>query len=147
MDALSYKTQFANKSTVEKGWVVVDATDQVLGRLSSEVAKMIRGKHKASFTPHADCGDHVIVINCDKIKLTGKKWSDKVYVRHTGYPGGQRATTATQLKDKSSTLLVENAVRGMLPKNILGRQLFKSLHVFEGGEHTHTAQSPKEIKF
>jgi len=147
VDALSYKTQFANKSTVEKGWVVVDATDLVLGRLSSEVAKVIRGKHKASYTPHADCGDNVIVINCDQLKLTGKKWTDKVYLRHTGYPGGQRATTAKELKAKSSTLLVENAVRGMLPKNRLGRQLFKSLYVYEGAEHPHAAQNPQEVKF
>lgn len=147
MDALSYKTQFANKSTIEKGWVVVDATDMVLGRLSSEVAKIIRGKNKPSFTPNQDAGDNVIVVNCDKVRLTGDKWSGKVYLRHTGYPGGQRATTATELKAKSSTLLLENAVRGMLPKGILGRQLFKNLHVYEGAEHPHAAQSPVEVKF
>lgn len=147
MNTLSYKTQFASKSTADKAWIVVDATDQVLGRLSSEVAKVIRGKNKASFTPNADCGDNVIIINCDKIKLTGKKWTGKVYVRHTGFPGGQRETTATELKAKSSTLLLENAVRGMLPKNILGRQLFKNLHVYEGAEHPHAAQSPTEVKF
>lgn len=147
MDSLSYKTLSANSKTVEKGWVVVDAQDQILGRLSSEVAKIIRGKHKPSYTPHVDCGDQVIVINCDKIKLTGNKWSEKVYVRHTGYPGGQRKTTANQLKDKSSTLLIENAVRGMLPKNRLGSQLFKNLYVYEGAEHPHEAQQPKVVKF
>ncbi|BDD03131.1 50S ribosomal protein L13 [Aureibacter tunicatorum] len=146
MDTLSYKTKSVNKASAEKGWVIVDADSKVLGRLASEVAKVIRGKHKPSFTPNADCGDNVIVINADKIRLTGKKWSDKVYLRHTGYPGGQRSTTAIELKQKSSTLLVENAVRGMLPKNRLGRQLFKNLYVYEGAEHQHEAQQPKEIK-
>lgn len=145
MDSLSYKTLSANSKTVEKGWVVVDAQDQILGRLSSEVAKIIRGKHKPDYTPHVDCGDQVIVINCDKIKLTGKKWTEKVYLRHTGFPGGQRSTTANELKAKSSTLLVENAVRGMLPKNRLGSQLFKNLYVYEGAEHPHEAQQPKAL--
>jgi large subunit ribosomal protein L13 len=147
LDSLSYKTQSVNKTSVDKDWIVVDADAQVLGRLASEVAKMIRGKHKASFTPHVDCGDHVIVINADKIRLTGKKWTDKVYLRHTGYPGGQRSETPLQVKDKkSSTIIVEKAVRGMLPKNRLGRQIFKNLHVYEGGEHPHEAQKPKEVK-
>ncbi|GJM59839.1 MULTISPECIES: 50S ribosomal protein L13 [Persicobacter] len=148
MDTLSYKTLSANKATVEKEWVVVDATDMVLGRLASEVAKMIRGKHKPSFTPHVDCGDNVIVINADKVRLTGNKWTDKVYVRHTGYPGGQRKQTPMEVKTKkSSTILVERAVKGMLPKNRLGRQLFHNLFVYEGAEHKHDAQQPKEIKF
>ena len=147
MDTLSYKTTFANKATVEKEWIVVDADSKVLGRLASEVAKIIRGKHKPGFTPHVDCGDNVIVINADKIKLTGKKWTDKVYVSHTGYPGGQKKTTPLQIKDKkSSAILVERAVRGMLPKNRVGRALFKNLHVYEGTEHPHEAQKPKEIK-
>ena len=110
------------------------------------MAKIIRGKNKPNFTPHVDCGDNVIVINAEGVRLTGKKWTDKVYVSHTGYPGGQRKTTPRQLKDKSSTLLVERAVRGMLPKNRLGRALFKNLYVYEGAEHPHTAQQPKEIK-
>ena len=147
MDTLSYKTVSANKATVEKNWVVVDADSQVLGRLSSEVAKVIRGKHKPGYTPHVDCGDNVIVINADKVKLTGKKWTDKVYIRHTGYPGGQRQRTANELKAKSSTLLVENAVRGMLPKNRLGRALFNNLYVYAGAEHPHAEQKPKELKF
>lgn len=147
MDTLSYKTVSANKATVEKNWVVVDADSQILGRLSSQIAKVIRGKHKPSYTPHVDCGDNVIVINADRIKLTGKKWDDKVYIRHTGYPGGQRSTTAKELKAKSSTLLVENAVRGMLPKNRLGRALFGNLYVYEGAEHPHEAHKPKELKF
>ena len=145
MDTLSYKTVSLNKATAENNWVVVDADSKVLGRVASEVAKIIRGKHKPSYTPHVDCGDNVIVINADKVRLTGKKWTDKVYVRHTGFPGGQRTTTANELKAKSSTLLIENAVRGMLPKNRLGRQLFKNLYVYEGAEHPHEAQSPKEI--
>lgn len=147
MDTLSYKTISANKATANKGWVVVDAEAKILGRVASEVAKMIRGKHKPNFTPHADCGDNVIVINADKLRLTGKKWTDKVYVRHTGYPGGQRTQTPLEVKNnKSATILVERAVRGMLPKNRLGRQLFKNLYVYEGAEHPHEAQTPKELK-
>ena len=146
VDTLSYKTKFANKATVHKEWVIVDAGDKVLGRFSSEVAKLLRGKHKADYTPHADCGDNVIVINAEKIKLTGKKWSDKVYVSHTGYPGGQRFVTPAQLMEKSASIIIEKAVRGMLPKNKLGRELFRNLHVFNDGEHPHEAQKPKEIK-
>ncbi len=146
METNSYKTVSLNKATVEKNWVIVDADSQVLGRMASEVAKMIRGKHKASFTPHVDCGDNVIVINADKIRLTGQKWSDKEYIRHTGYPGGQRVETPTTLKAKSSTRIIENAVRGMLPGNRLGRQIFKNLYVYEGTEHPHAAQKPKEVK-
>jgi len=146
VDTLSYKTKSANKSTVDKQWVVVDADSKALGRLASEVAKIIRGKNKPSFTPHVDCGDNVIVLNADKVKLTGKKWTDRVYLRYTGYPGGQRATTPRELKDKSSTLLVERAVRGMLPKNRLGRSLFNNLYVYEGTEHPHEAQQPKTVE-
>ena len=143
MDTLSYKTIASKRSTVEKGWVLVDAEHLVLGRVASEVAKMIRGKHKPSFSPHVDCGDHVILINADKIRLTGKKWADKKYIHHTGFPGGQREQTATELKNKSSIRLIENAVRGMLPKNRLGREIFtKNLHVYEGAEHPHEAQNP-----
>lgn len=146
MDTLSFKTVSLNKATVDKGWVIVDANAKVLGRFASDVAKIIRGKHKPGYTPHVDCGDNVIVINADKIRLTGKKWTDRVYLSHTGYPGGQRQTTPIELKRKSSTLLVERAVRGMLPKNRLGRALFKNLYVYEGAEHPHEAQKPKEIK-
>jgi len=142
----SYKTASLNKATVEKNWVIIDADSQVLGRMASEVAKMIRGKHKPSFTPHVDCGDNVIVINADKIRLTGQKWTDKQYVRHTGYPGGQRIETPNDLMAKSSTRIIEKAVKGMLPNNRLGRQLFKNLHVYEGTEHPHEAQKPKEVK-
>ena len=145
MNTLSYKTISANKVTADKQWVVIDAEAQVLGRLASEVAKMIRGKHKPNFTPHLDCGDNVIVINADKVRMTGKKWDNRVYLRYTGYPGGQRATTPRQLKEKSSTLLVERAVRGMLPKNRLGRAIFHNLKVYAGAEHPHAAQEPKEV--
>jgi large subunit ribosomal protein L13 len=146
LDTLSYKTQYPNDATVEKSWLVVDATDQILGRVASEVAKIVRGKHKPSFAPHVDCGDHVIVINTDKVRLTGKKWTDKKYVRHTGYPGGQRIASPLEVKEKSSTLLIENAVRGMLPRNRIGRQIFKNLHVYAGAEHPHEAQKPQEAK-
>lgn len=147
MDSLSYKTISANKATVEKEWLLIDATDLVLGRLASKVAMILLGKTKPSYTPHVDCGDNVIIINSDKIKLTGKKWTDKVYLRHTGYPGGQREETPIQIKEKkSSTILVEKAVRGMLPKNRLGRQLFHNLYVYEAAEHPHEGQQPKQIE-
>ena len=146
MDTNSFKTVSLNSATVEKNWVIVDADSQILGRMASEVAKMIRGKHKPSYTPHVDCGDNVIVINADKIRLTGSKWTDKQYVRHTGYPGGQRIETPNSIKAKSSTILIEKAVKGMLPINRLGRQLFKNLYVYEGTEHPHAAQKPKEVK-
>ena len=146
MDSISYKTATLNTATVEKNWVVVDAEGKVLGRLASEVAKVIRGKHKPGYTPNVDCGDNVIVINSDKVKLTGKKWTDKVYISHTGYPGGQKSTTPKEIVDrKSSTILVERAVRGMLPKNRLGRAIYKNLYVYEGNEHPHEAQQPKEL--
>lgn len=146
MDTLSYKTVSANSATVEKNWVIVDAQSMVLGRFASEVAKILRGKNKPSYTPHADCGDNVIVINADKIRLTGKKWDEKVYVRHTGFPGGQRISTPKLLKEKSSAILIEKAVKGMLPKNRLGSKLYTNLYVYEGAEHPHEAQQPKEIK-
>lgn len=145
MDTLSYKTVSANKNTVSKEWLLVDADGWALGRLSSEVAKLLRGKHKPDFTPHVDCGDNVVVINAEKINLTGKKWTDKSYIRHTGYPGGQRSLTATELFDKDPTRLVENAVKGMLPKNKLGAAIFRNLKVYTGAEHGQEAQKPKVI--
>ena len=147
MNTLSYKTVSANKATVSKEWVVVDAQGEILGRLSSQIAKVIRGKHKPSYTPHVDCGDNVIVINADKVKLTGNKLEEKVYQRYTGYPGGQRFESPKQLLAKHPTRIVEKAVRGMLPKNRLGRALFKNLYVYAGNEHPHTAQNPKTVKF
>ncbi|HTN20066.1 MAG TPA: 50S ribosomal protein L13 [Pelobium sp.] len=147
MNTLSYKTVSANKKTVDKQWVVVDAQGEILGRLSSNIAKVIRGKNKPSYTPHVDCGDNVIVINADKVKLTGDKMSDKVYVRYTGYPGGQRFITPKELMAKHPTRIIEKAVRGMLPKTRLGRAIFKNLYIYAGNEHPHAAQNPKEIKF
>jgi len=147
VNTLSYKTVSANKATVNKEWIVVDAEGEILGRLASRIAMVIRGKHKPSFTPHVDCGDNVIVINADKIKLTGKKLTDKEYVRYTGYPGGQRFATPKQLLEKHPERIIQHAVRGMLPKNRLGRQLFKNLYVYAGNEHKHEAQNPKPVKF
>ena len=145
MDTLSYKTISANKATTNKEWVVVDAEGLVLGRMASKVAKILRGKNKASYTPHIDCGDYVIVINAEKVVLSGKKMSDKIYIRHTGYPGGQRKQTPTDILAKYPERLVEKAVRGMLPKNRLGRRLFTNLHVVIGGEHKFEAQKPKVV--
>jgi large subunit ribosomal protein L13 len=145
MDTLSYKTISANKQTVTKEWVLVDAENEILGRLASKVAKMIRGKHKPNFTPHVDCGDNVIVINADKIRLSGNKWDQKEYVRHTGYPGGQRFTSAKQMMAKKPIFMVEKAVKGMLPKNKLGSALFRNLFVYAENEHPHQAQQPKQV--
>jgi large subunit ribosomal protein L13 len=145
VDTLSSKTIFANKATVEKNWYIVDASDAVLGRLCSQVAKVVRGKHKPSFTPHVDCGDKVIVINADKIRLTGRKMDTKQYIRHTGYPGGQRFSTPRQEMQKSSTRIIERAVKGMLPRNRLGRKLFNNLYVYEGSEHPHTGKQLAQL--
>lgn len=145
MDTLSYKTISANRATVNKEWIVVDASDMILGRLASGVARMLRGKHKTDFTPHVDCGDNVIVINAEKIKFTGDKMTDKVYVRHTGYPGGQRFQTPDELLRKYPERIVEKAVKGMLPKNKLGRSIYKNLFVVVGPEHKHAAQKPQKI--
>ena len=145
MNTLSYRTVSANKATVNKEWLVVDAEGEVLGRLASKVAKLIRGKHKPNFTPHVDCGDNVVILNAEKIKLTGNKWNDKTYVRHTGYPGGQRTLTAIELFGKSPSRVVEKAVKGMLPKNKLGSALFRNLYVYTGGEHQQEAQKPRTI--
>lgn len=146
MESLSYKTLSANASTVHKEWYVIDAADAVLGRLASQVAKILRGKNKPDFTPNVDCGDNVIVINAEKIRLTGKKMTDKVYLRHTGYPGGQRSVTPAAYLAKKPTFVVEKAVKGMLPKNRLGTVLLSNLKVYAGAEHPHAAQTPKEIK-
>ena len=146
MDTLSYKTVSANNATVNKNWVLVDAQNEPLGRLASKVASLIRGKHKTNFTPHVDCGDHVIVINAGKIKLSGNKWEDKQYITFSGYPGGQKTATASEVMSKKPTFMVEKAVKGMLPKNKLGRAMFKNLYVYEGEEHQQAAQQPKAIK-
>ncbi|NND77342.1 MAG: 50S ribosomal protein L13 [Flavobacteriales bacterium] len=146
MDTLSYKTISANDKTVNKEWLVVDAEGQTLGRLASEVAKLLRGKHKTNYTPHVDCGDNVIVLNAEKVTLSGTKMDDKTYIRHTGYPGGQKSLTAKQLLDRKPFALVEKAVKGMLPKNKLGSALYRNLFVYVGSEHKHEAQKPKEYK-
>lgn len=146
MNTLSYKTASANKGTVQKDWYVVDATGEVLGRLASKVAVILRGKNKPSFTPHVDGGDHVIVINAEKVKLTGNKMTDRQYVRHSGYPGGQRTDTPESLMARKPEAVVEKAVRGMLPKNRLGSVLFNNLHVYAGDAHPHDAQQPKKLE-
>jgi len=145
VNTLSYKTVSANKATVEKEWILVDAEGQTLGRLASVVALILRGKHKTSFTPHVDCGDNVIIINAEKIELTGAKMTDKEYIRHTGYPGGQRIIKADELMKKNPARLIEYAVKGMLPKNRLGSAIFRNLYVYEGPDHKHEAQQPKLI--
>lgn len=145
MDTLSYKTVSANKATVEKNWVLVDAKDEVLGRLASKVAKILRGKNKPSYTPHVDCGDNVIVINAGQIKLTGNKMTQKQYVSHSGYPGGQKTTTPAEILSKQPIRVVEKAIKGMLPKNRLGSELFRNLFVYEGSEHKNEAQKPKKV--
>ena len=142
MNTLSYKTVSANSATVNKEWVLVDADGQTLGRLSSIIAKLIRGKYKPNFTPHVDCGDNVVVINAEKIVLSGNKWKEKSYIRHTGYPGGQRSLTATEMFEKDPTRLIEKAVKGMLPKNKLGAVLFRNLKVYVGENHKQEGQNP-----
>ena len=146
MNTLSYKTVSANKATVNKQWYVIDAEGEVLGRLSSAVAKILRGKNKPDFTPHVDCGDNVIILNAHKIRLTGNKWADKIYMSHTGYPGGQRTINAESLMAKKPTEMVRKAIKGMLPKNRLAAQLMKNVYIYDSTEHDHEAQKPKTIK-
>mgnify|MGYP003469647109 len=147
MNTLSYKTISVNKETANKEWIVIDATDQVVGRLCSKVAKILRGKHKPSFTPHVDCGDNVIIINAAKVVFTGKKETEKVYTRYTGYPGGQRFNTPAELRTKKDGVdkMLRHAVKGMLPKGPLGRSILKNLYIFEGTEHNMQAQKPKAL--
>lgn len=145
MDTLSYKTVSGNKETANKKWLLVDAEGQTVGRLASKVAKLARGKHKANFTPHADCGDNVIVINAAKVSFSGTKLENKEYVRYTGYPGGQRSLTAQELLKRNPARVIEKAIKGMLPKNTLGRQLYTNIKVYAGTEHNHDAQKPEVI--
>ena len=145
MNTLSYKTISANKATVNKEWLLIDAEGEVLGRLASTVAKLLRGKYKTNYTPHVDCGDNIVIINAEKIRLTGSKLTEKQYVRHTGYPGGQRFTTPKQLLEKKPIAVIEHAVKGMLPKNKLGSALYRNLHVYAGTEHKQEAQKPRLI--
>ncbi len=146
MSHLSYKTVSANRETVIKEWLLIDAEGQPLGRIASKVASLIRGKHKVDFTPHVDCGDNVIVINAEKITLSGAKWENKEYISHTGYPGGQRSINASSMLKKFPERLMEKAVKGMLPKNRLGRKLFTNLYVFVGENHNKEAQKPKKVE-
>jgi large subunit ribosomal protein L13 len=143
---LSYKTVSANSETVNKEWLLVDAEGQTLGRVATKIASLIRGKHKVDFTPHVDCGDNVVVINAEKVQLSGNKWEAKEYIRHTGYPGGQRSMNASTLLAKHPERLIEKAVKGMLPKNKLGRKLYTNLYVYVGSEHEQEAQKPKKVK-
>ena len=145
MNTLSYKTVSANAASVEKNWLVVDAERQTLGRLASKVALLIRGKRKPNYTPHVDCGDNVIIVNAEKVVLSGNKMTDKTYIWHTGYPGGQRTTNPEQIMAKFPERIVEKAVKGMLPKNRLGAELFRNLHVYAGPEHKNEAQKPTVI--
>ncbi len=146
MDTLSYKTISANAQTVTHGWYVIDAEDAIVGRLGTKVATLLRGKHKPSYTPHVDTGDNVIIINAEKVRFSGNKMNDKVYLRHTGYPGGQRESTPKMMLEKNPAFIIEKAVKGMLPKNKLGRAMYKKLYVYTGNEHPHTAQKPELIK-
>ena len=145
MDTLSYKTISANAKTVTKEWVLVDATDQPLGRLGSMVAKLLRGKYKPNFTPHVDCGDNVVIINAEKVKITGKKATDRIYLKFTGYPGGQREYTPGELLKKDPSKLIKKVVKGMLPKNRLGSAILGNLYVYAGSEHEQGAQQPKQL--
>lgn len=147
MDTLSYKTKSQKKETVERKWYIVDAEGETVGRICSRIAAVLRGKHKPSYTPHVDCGDYVVVVNAEKIRFTGQKESQKEYLRHTGYPGGQRSKTAKQLLTERPERVVENAVKGMLPKNRLGRAMYKKLFVYAGAEHPHEAQQPEEFNY
>jgi len=140
------RTVFANEATVRRDWYVVDATGKTLGRLASELATRLRGKHKASYTPHVDTGDNIIVLNAGKVHVTGQKLTDKFYHHHTGYMGGLKSTSLEKLLDKHPERALEFAVKGMLPKNSLGRKMFKKLHVFAGSEHPHSAQQPKALE-
>jgi large subunit ribosomal protein L13 len=147
VDTLSYKTISEKNENVERKWYVVDADGEAVGRLCSKIAHVLRGKHKPSYTPHVDCGDNVIVINAEKVRFTGQKLDQKKYLRHTGYPGGQREKTARNLLAERPEKVIETAVKGMLPKNKLGRAMYKKLYVYAGAEHPHTAQQPEEFNF
>jgi large subunit ribosomal protein L13 len=147
VDTLSYRTQFAKKGEVDQKWFLIDAEGEVVGRLASRIAHVLRGKHKPSYTPHVDCGDYVIVLNADKVRFTGQKLNQKEYITFSGYPGGQKSHTAKEMLDKKPIAVIENAVKGMLPKNKLGRAMFKKLFAYAGAEHPHQAQKPEPLNF
>ena len=145
LNSNSFKTLSLRKEDVDKKWFLVDATDQNLGRMCSNIAKILRGKHKPTFTPHVDCGDYIIVVNANKVNLSGNKWENKTYISHSGYPGGQKVKTARQVFDKNPSDLIERAVKGMLPKNKLGAVIFKNLRVYDDENHNQNSQNPKQI--
>ena len=145
MDTLSYKTLSANKETADKKWWVVDAEGQTLGRMASKVAKILRGKYKTNFTPHADCGDYVVILNAEKIVMSGNKMTDREVFSHTGYPGGQKRITPTEMLAKDETSVVKHAIKGMLPKNKLGAAILKNCYIYAGAEHDQEAQKPKAL--
>lgn len=146
MDRKSFKTTYVNKETATRDWVLLDAEDEILGRLASKAAKLLRGKYKPNFSPHVDCGDYVIIINAEKIRLSGNKFTEKEYIRHSGYPGGQRSRNVSEMLKFKPEYIVEHAIKGMLPKNRLGSEIFRNLYVYVGDKHPHEAQKPKEIK-
>ncbi len=147
MSKQHFTTKHANEATVQRNWYVVDGTNQTVGRMCSRIAAILRGKHKASYTPHVDTGDYIIVTNCEKVKLSGKKMDQKVYDTFSGYPSGRKEEVASDLQKRRPEVIIERAVKGMLPKNRLGRKMYKKLFVYAGGNHPHTAQQPKELKF
>lgn len=147
MDTLSYKTKSAKPAEVDRKWYVVDAEGEIVGRIASKIATVLRGKHKASYTPHIDTGDNVIIINAEKIRFTGNKLQDKNYLTYSGYPGGQKSTSAAELMEKRPIAIIEKAVKGMLPKGALGRDMYRKLFVYEGPSHPHGAQKPAEFNF
>ncbi len=146
MSKLSYRTKSANEQTVERAWYVVDATDQTVGRLASQVAHILRGKNKPYYTPHVDCGDYVIIINSAEVKFTGNKMKDKEYLSYTGYPGGQRSITPEKVMLKNPNVILEKAIKGMLPKNKLGSAMYKKLFVYADDKHPHGAQKPTNLE-
>ena len=147
MSKLHFTTKHANAATIKHGWYIVDGTNQTVGRIASKIAAVLRGKNKAYYTPHVDCGDYVIVINAEKVVLTGNKFHDKQYLNYSGYPGGKKEEAAEDLIKRRPEVIMERAVKGMLPKNRLGRKMVKKLFVYAGDKHPHTAQQPKEFKF
>lgn len=147
MSKLHFTTKHANEATVQRNWYVVDGTNQTVGRMCAKIASVLRGKNKAYFSPHVDCGDFIIVTNCEKVKFTGNKMDEKTYINFSGYPGGKREEVAADLQKRRPEVIIERAVRGMLPKNRLGRKMYKKLFVYAGAEHPHGAQNPKELKF
>lgn len=147
MSKLHFTTKHANAATVQRNWYVVDGTNQTVGRISSKIAAVLRGKNKAYYTPHVDCGDFIVVTNAEKVKFTGNKFEDKVYINFSGYPGGKKEETAKDLIKRRPEVIIERAVKGMLPKNRLGRKMIKKLFVYAGNQHPHTAQQPKPLTF